>query len=120
MPSLKQQFADTIGELRRLGHQPAAKAVAELRERLEQLDHQRCTITDRGEHDELSKLGDQARGLLIHAYSRAEVGRSVAKAARDRQIHDVLNPTILSPQHDTVPEIEAAELEWDVLDEFER
>ncbi|QIS23556.1 hypothetical protein [Nocardia terpenica] len=125
MHSRRARFGDTIAEPKCLGDKPTAPKLDPLRERVEQLDHELKSVADRTEHYELSKLSTEANALLISAYQHGKIVLNVALAARTREIHDALHPTIFSPQP-SVPELGLPEiehepvLEWNVVEEFER
>ena len=97
MHSRREQFGEAITKLKRLGEHPRTVQLDPLRERVEQLDHELTTVTDPDEHYTLSKLSQEANTLLSKAYERLEIDLNVARAAHDREIHDALHPTILSP-----------------------
>lgn len=116
MRSRREQFGDIIDTLKHLGAHPNATELDPLHDRVAQLDHRLLAITDRDEHDTLSKLSSEANSLLEAAYQRGGIARDVAHAARARQIHDALHPTILSPHQ--APEVDHEHEYPDLLEDF--
>ncbi|WP_107661117.1 hypothetical protein [Nocardia suismassiliense] len=117
MRSLEERFSDAITEVKRLGKEPGIEDVDVLRRVLDDLDHElRTTAHEPVERRELSKLSDQARGLLIHAHARARTALDIADAARRRELHALEHPTVLDP--DPLPRnayghLSAPELDFD-------
>lgn len=114
MQSRQVQFTELIDELGRLGDSPAPDAITPLEDRLERLDHELRSVTDKFERYDLGKLSQQAHTLLTAAHQRSVIALGIAEAAHERAVHDALHPNILSPQ---MPEREAL---WDGFDGFDR
>ncbi|WP_280381393.1 hypothetical protein [Nocardia wallacei] len=114
MSGLRKRFDDVITDLSYLGGKPSREVLDPLRERVDALDHELQSVADPGEHYELSKLSAQANKTLTDGYARVEISLNVARAAYQRQLHDALHPTVLSPERPTLGE------GWSILDEFER
>lgn len=111
MLSLRKRFDDINAELDRLAPVPVAVELDALAERVALLDDELRAVIDDEQRYELNKLSAHANATLGDRLHRLGIARNIADAAHQREIHDALHPTILSPQLPTMDD-----LGWDGFD----
>ncbi|MFC9898506.1 hypothetical protein ACFVMC_32850 [Nocardia sp. NPDC127579] len=98
---MADRYRDLIAEMQRIGWRPDRERLAAIGAELIELAHQ-VEIGDAAgrERDQLDELRTTAHALLSDARHHYQIELATTRAARERELHDRMYPTQLSPQRD--------------------